>query len=164
LTEFIPNYGSIVLIEGTAEIHIQKPNVLRFEAPEEQNCILAVTIRDLLKAILRHRPDRIILGEIRGGEAFDLLQLLNTRHSGTISTVHANSAAQGISRFTTCVLQSGVEMPYPAIKSNIADSLNVIVQIERRPGKRFASQVLEIRGYELSTDHYAFHEVGTWQS
>jgi pilus assembly protein CpaF len=100
-----------------------------------------------------------IQGEIRGGEAFDLLQLLNTGHSGTLSTVHANSAAQGISRFTTCVLQSGVEMPYLAIKSNIAESLNVIVQIERRPGRRFASEVLDIRGYNLSTDQYDFHPV-----
>lgn len=164
LTEFIPDLERIVLIEDTAEIQIHKPNVVRFEARREQNGVSAVTIRDLLKATLRHRPDRIILGEIRGGEAFDLLQLLNTGHSGTISTVHANSAAQGISRFTTCVLQSGVEMPYPAIKSNIADSLNVIVQIARRPGKRFVSQVLEIRGYDLSTDHYDFHEVGTWES
>jgi pilus assembly protein CpaF len=91
--------------------------VLRFEARQEQNGLAAVTIRDLLKATLRHRPDRIIVGEIRGGEAFDLLQLLNTGHSGTISTVHANSAAQGISRFTTCVLQSGVELPSRAIKN-----------------------------------------------
>lgn len=111
LTEFIPNHERIVLIEDTAEIQIQKENVLRFEARREQNGLPAVTIRDLLKATLRQRPDRIILGEIRGAEAFDLLQLLNTGHSGTISTVHANSAAQGISRFTTCVLQSGVEMP-----------------------------------------------------
>src|SRR5881392_809064 len=69
----------------------------------------AVTIRDLLKASLRHRPDRIILGEIRGGEAFDLLQLLNTGHSGSLSTVHATSARQGLARFTSCVLQSGVD-------------------------------------------------------
>jgi len=74
--------------------------------------------------------------------------------SGTISTVHANSAAQGISRFTTCVLQSGVEIPYFAIKSNIADSLNIIIQIERRPGIRFVSQVLEICGYNVQTDQY----------
>ena len=113
-----------------------------------------MTIRDLLKATLRHRPDRIILGEIRGGEAFDLLQLLNTGHSGTLSTVHANSAVQGISRFVTCVLQSGVEMPYRAIKTNIAETLNVIVQIDRRPGRRFISEVLEIRGYDSSTDRY----------
>ena len=95
----------------------------------------AVAIRDLLKASLRHRPDRIILGEIRGGEAFDLLQLLNTGHSGTLSTIHANSAKQGLARFTSCVLQSGIELPYRAIKTNIADSLNVVVQVERRPGR-----------------------------
>ena len=159
LAEFIPDDQRIVLIEDTAEIQIQKQNIVRFEARREQNGLSAVTIRDLLKATLRHRPDRIILGEIRGGEAFDLLQLLNTGHSGTLSTVHANSAAQGISRFTTCVLQSGVEIPYLSIKTNIADSLNVVVQIERRPGKRFVSEVLEIRGYDLSTDQYHFHQV-----
>jgi len=105
-------------------------------------------------ATLRHRPDRIILGEIRGGEAFDLLQLLNTGHSGTISTVHANSAAQGISLVATCVLQSGVEIPYRAIKANTADSLNVIVQIERRPGKRLIAEVIEIMGYDSDHDKY----------
>jgi pilus assembly protein CpaF len=154
LMESIPDNERIVLIEDTAEIQIHKENALRFEARREQNGAPAVTIRDLLKATLRHRPDRIILGEIRGGEAFDLLQLLNTGHSGTLSTVHANSAAQGISRFTTCVLQSGVEMPYSAIKKNIADSLNIIIQIERRPGRRFVSEVLEIRRYDLGRDDY----------
>jgi pilus assembly protein CpaF len=156
LTEFIPDHERIVLIEDTAEMQIQKENVLRFEARRDQNGLPAVTIRDLLKATLRHRPDRIIVGEIRGGEAFDLLQLLNTGHSGTISTVHANSAAQGISRFTTCVLQSGIEMPYLAIKRNIADSLNIIVQIERRPGMRYVSEVLEIRAYDPDSDRYDF--------
>ena len=161
LAEFIPEDQRILLIEDTAEIRIEKENVVRFEARREQNGLPAVTIRDLLRATLRHRPDRIILGEIRGGEAFDLLQLLNTGHSGTISTVHANSAAQGISRFTTCVLQSGVELPYRAIKTNIADSLNIIVQIDRRPGTRFISEVLEIRGYEPASDQYNFAQVYT---
>jgi pilus assembly protein CpaF len=159
LTEFIPNHDRIVLIEDTAEIQIQKENVLRFEARREQNGLPAVTIRELLKATLRHRPDRIILGEIRGGEAFDLLQLLNTGHSGTLCTVHANSATQGISRFTTCVLQSGVELPYRAIKTNIADSLNIVIQIDRRPGTRFVSAVLEIRGYEPEADRYDLYQV-----
>jgi len=154
LTEFIPDHERIVLIEDTAEIQIQKENVLRFEARREQNGLPAVTIRDLLKATLRHRPDRIIVGEIRGGEAFDLLQLLNTGHSGTISTVHANSAGQGISRFTACVLQSGVEMPYRAVKANIGDCLNVILHMERRPGARFISEVLEIRAYNQEADSY----------
>ena len=159
LADSIPDNERIVLIEDTAEIQLHKQNVVRFEARREQNGLPAVTIRDLLRTTLRHRPDRIILGEIRGGEAFDLLQLLNTGHSGTLSTVHANSAAQGISRFTTCVLQSGIEMPYRAIKTNIADSLNVIVQIERRPGVRFVSQVLEIDGYDPDTDHYEFRVI-----
>ena len=103
---------------------------------------------------MRHRPDRIILGEIRGGEAFDLLQLLNTGHSGTLSTVHASSAPQALARFTSCVLQSGIELPYRAIKSNIADSLNVLIQLERRPGKRFIAEVLELRGYNPEADRY----------
>ena len=149
------------MIEDTAEIQIQKPNVLRLEARREQNGFPAVTIRDLLKATLRHRPDRIIVGEIRGGEAFDLLQLLNTGHSGTISTVHANSAVQGLSRFATCVLQSGVEMPYRAIKTNIADSLNILIQIERRPGRRYVSEVLEIRKYDPRSDQYDFSRLCT---
>ena len=119
----------------------------------------AVTIRELLRASLRHRPDRIILGEIRGGEAFDLLQLLNTGHSGTLSTVHANSAAQALSRFTTCVLQSEMELPYRAIKSNIADSLHLIVHIERRPGRRFVSAILEVQGYNPESDLYSLTPV-----
>lgn len=156
LTEFIPSHERIVLIEDTAEIQIQKDNVVRFEARRGQGDVPAITIRDLLRTTLRHRPDRIILGEIRGGEAFDLLQLLNTGHSGTISTVHANSASQGISRFTSCVLQSGVEIPYKAIKSNIADSLQIVVQIDRRPGLRCVGEVLEVRAFDPEADKYDF--------
>ena len=154
LGRFIPGDDRILLIEDTSEIQLDKPNLVRFEARQAQPELTAVTIRDLLKASLRHRPDRIILGEIRGGEAFDLLQLLNTGHSGTLSTVHASSAAQALSRFTSCVLQSGVEIPYRAIKNNIANSLNILIQLERRPGKRFVSEVLEIHGYDPDTDQY----------
>jgi hypothetical protein len=95
-------------------------------------------------------------GEIRAGEAFDLLQLLNTGHSGTLSTIHASSAKQGLARFTSCVLQSGVEMPYRAVKTNIGDSLNVVVQIERRPGRRFISEVLEVNSYDPDSDLFDF--------
>ncbi|HKW17594.1 MAG TPA: ATPase, T2SS/T4P/T4SS family [Terriglobales bacterium] len=158
LANFIPDHERILLIEDTAEIQINAPNVVRFEARREQNGLPAVTIRDLLKASLRHRPDRILLGEIRGAEAFDLLQLLNTGHSGTISTVHANSAPQALSRFTSCVLQSNVELPYSAIKSNIADSMNLLVHIERRPGRRFVSEVVSITGYNPEQDHYSFEQ------
>jgi pilus assembly protein CpaF len=156
LGRFIPADERILLIEDTAEIQLAHENLVRFEARREQNGTPAVSIRDLLKAALRHRPDRILLGEIRGGEAFDLLQLLNTGHSGTISTIHASSAKQGLSRFTSCVLQSGVELPYRAIKTNIGDSLNVVIQIERRPGRRFISEVLEINGYDPDADLFDF--------
>jgi len=159
LARFIPDEDRILLIEDTSEIQLEKPNLVRFEARHSQPGLSAVTIRDLLKASLRHRPDRIILGEIRGGEAFDLLQLLNTGHSGTLSTVHASSAAQALSRFTSCVLQSGIELPYRAIKSNIADSLNILIQLDRRPGKRFASQVLEIQGYDSDTEQYELNPI-----
>ncbi|MGH9572456.1 MAG: ATPase, T2SS/T4P/T4SS family, partial [Candidatus Acidiferrales bacterium] len=161
LGRFIPEDDRILLIEDTSEIQLEKPNLVRFEARQAQPDLPAVTIRDLLKASLRHRPDRIILGEIRGGEAFDLLQLLNTGHSGTLSTVHASSAAQALSRFTSCVLQSGVELPYRAIKNNIADSLNILIQLERRPGRRFVSEVLEIRGYNTDTEQYDLASIFT---
>lgn len=161
LASFIPDEERIVLIEDTAEIQIQKHNLVRFEARRGQEGLPAVTIRDLLKATLRHRPDRIILGEIRGGEAFDLLQLLNTGHSGTLSTVHANSAAQGLARFTSCVLQSGIELPYRAVKTNIADSLNVIVQLERRPGQRVVSEALGIKAYNPEQDRYELKPIYT---
>jgi pilus assembly protein CpaF len=154
LGRFISDSDRILLIEDTSEIQLDKPNLVRFEARQAQSELPAVTIRDLLKASLRHRPDRIILGEIRGGEAFDLLQLLNTGHSGTLSTVHASSAQQAIARFTSCVLQSGIELPYRAIKSNIGDSLNVIVQLDRRPGRRFVSEVLQINRYDPATDSF----------
>ena len=157
LAGFVPDEDRIILLEDTAEIIIKKPNLVRFEARKEQNGIPPITIRDLLKATLRHRPDRIIVGEIRGGEAFDLLQALNTGHSGTLSTIHANSAAQALQRFTSCVLQSGVELPYRAIKSHIADSIQLLVHIERQHGKRLVSQILEIQGYVLETDKYEFN-------
>ena len=159
LGRFIAEDERILLIEDTAEIQMSQPDLVRFEARQAQNGVPAVPIRDLLKAALRHRPDRLILGEIRGGEAFDLLQLLNTGHSGTLSTIHASSARQGLARFTSCVLQSGVELPYRAIKTNIADSLNVVVHIERRPGHRFISEVIEINGYDPDTDLYDFGAV-----
>jgi pilus assembly protein CpaF len=159
LGKFIPPDERILLIEDTAEIQLAQSNLVRFEARREQNGVPAVSIRDLLKAALRHRPDRILLGEIRGSEAFELLQLLNTGHAGTLSTIHASSAKQGLARFTSCVLQSGVELPYRAIKTNIADSLNVVVHIERRPGRRFISEVLEINSYDPDSDLFDFSSI-----
>ena len=156
LGKFIPPDERVLLIEDTSEIRLAQDNLVRFEARQPQNGLPAITIRELLKASLRHRPDRIILGEIRGGEAFDLLQLLNTGHSGSLSTVHATSAKQGLARFTSCVLQSGVDLPYRAFKTNVGDSVDIVVHLERRPGRRFVSEVVEIDGYDPDRDEYNY--------
>lgn len=154
LGKFIPTDERVLLIEDTSEIHLAQDNLVRFEARQAQNDLPAITIRDLLKAALRHRPDRVILGEIRGGEAFDLLQLFNTGHSGSLSTVHAATARQALARFASCVLQSGIEIPHRAVKTNIGDSVNVVVHLERRPGRRFVSEVIEVHGYDPDRDEY----------
>src|SRR5579864_7045355 len=154
LADFIPDEERILLIEDTAELNIRKSNLVRFETRREQAGILAVTVRDLLKAALRHRPDRIIVGEVRGGEAFDLLQALNTGHSGSLCTLHANSASQAIARFSDCVLQSGVELPHRAVRSNIANAVDLLLHIARVRGKRKLVEVLEIESYD--GDEYQF--------
>ena len=159
LAKFIPEEERILLIEDTAEIHLDHANLVRFEARREQSGVRPVPIRDLLKAALRHRPDRLLLGEVRGSEAFELLQLLNTGHSGTLSTIHASSATQALARFTSCVLESGVELPYRAIKGNIADSLNAVVHIERRPGSRFISEVVELHSYDPDADLFKYSAI-----
>jgi pilus assembly protein CpaF len=154
LAAFIAPEERIVIIEDTCELQIAAKNLVQLEARRAQGPIPAVTIRDLLKTTLRLRPDRILLGEVRGGEAFDLLQALNTGHAGTLATLHANSAVQAIARFTTCVLQAGVELPYRAIRSNIAEAVNLLVHIERRHGKRLVREVYSIRGYDPAGDRY----------
>jgi len=159
LARFIPEDERVLLIEDTAELHLRQPNLVRFEARQAQNGLPEVPIRDLLKAALRHRPDRLILGEIRGAEAFDLLQLLNTGHAGSISTIHANSAKQGLARLTSCVLQSGVELPYRSVKTAIGDSVDLVIYIERRPGRRFISEVLEVDHYDPDTDCFDLRTV-----
>jgi pilus assembly protein CpaF len=161
LASFIPETERIVLIEDTSEIQLDKPNLVRFEARREQPDLPAVTIRDLVRATLRHRPDRILLGEVRGGEAFDLLQALNTGHSGSLSTIHANSAQQAIARLTSCVLQAGVELPYAAIRTNIADAIQLILHIDRRSGVRRAAELMRIERYDASQDRYYTNVVFT---
>jgi pilus assembly protein CpaF len=159
LAAFIDPLERVVLIEDTAEIQLEQKNLVRLEARRPQPGLPAVTIRDLLRTTLRLRPDRILLGEIRGGEAFDLLQALNTGHSGTLSTIHANSAAQALSRFTTCVLQSGVELPYRAVRANIGEPLHWLVHVERRNGKRSVTEVLRLRGYKPEEDLYELEAI-----
>ncbi len=137
---FIQDADRIVVIEDTSELQIHKQNLARLEARPAQAGLPAITMRDLLRTTLRLRPDRILVGEVRGGEAFDLLQSLNTGDAGSLSMIHANSAEVTLSRFANCILQSGIELPYTAIRANIAEVLSVIVHIERRHGRRLVSE------------------------
>ncbi len=161
LIDFIPREERLGVIEDTAELKIDHPNVFRFEARKEQldpagtRNIPAVTIRDLVKATLRHRPDRLIIGEVRGGEAFDLLDALNTGHAGSISTVHANSALQALSRLATLSLRADVDIPYRAVQGEIGDLIDLVIFIERRDGRRRVSEVLELDGFDAEAGRYA---------
>jgi len=154
LAAFIPDEERVIVLEDTSEIQLNKPNLIRFEARREQPNLPAITIRHLLRATLRMRPDRILLGEVRGEEAFDLLQVLNTGHEGVLSTIHANSAALTLTRFTTCVLMSGVELPHRAVRSNIAEALHLLVHLSRQQGKRCVTEVLRVKGYDPAEDRY----------
>jgi pilus assembly protein CpaF len=154
LAAFLPEHERIVLIEDTAELHIDKANLVRFEARASQGALQGITIRDLLRATLRHRPDRIIVGEVRGGEAFDLLQALNTGHSGSMSTIHANAAEHALTRLTTCALQSGVELPYVAFRRMIAECVHVVVHIERRGPRRLVTECCRVLGYDSERDRF----------
>jgi pilus assembly protein CpaF len=165
LSAAIPDTDRILVIEDTAEIVISKPNLVRFEAKRgRRDSRGAVTyegtsIRQLLKAALRHRPDRIIVGEIRDGAAYDLLQALNTGHGGSMSTVHADSAQGALQRFAALVLESGVQMPFPAIKANIAAALHYLVYIERRQAQRYVAEIIRLHGFDPDTDRYELEHV-----
>jgi pilus assembly protein CpaF len=151
---YVPERDRVVLIEDTAEVELSLDNVVRFEARRELPGLPAITIRDLLRATLRHRPDRIIVGEIRGGEAFDLLQALNTGHAGSLSTIHANSPEDALTRLAGCVVQSGIELPYAVVRRQLAATVGLVLHLERRHGKRALSTLMEVKGYDPSTDQY----------
>jgi pilus assembly protein CpaF len=150
----VPAEHRLIVIEDTAELQLHADNLRRFEARRAQPDVPAITIRDLVRAALRHRPDRILVGEVRGGEAFDLLQALNTGHSGTLSTIHANAAELALRRFTSCVLQSGVDVPYPAIRHGLSECLQLLVHLERRHGRRVVTELVRVRRYNPGSDTY----------
>ena len=161
LAALIPARDRIAVIEETAEIHLDKPNLLRFEArrtqaPLGQEAPLPpVTIADLLRATLRHRPDRILVGEVRGAEAFDLLQALNTGHLGSLSTIHANSAEQALMRLAHCVLTANVGLPHHSIREAIALAIHLVVHLARIDGRRRVTGLVTVRGYDARTDRFS---------
>lgn len=160
LAAFIPDNDRIVVIEETAEIHLEKPNLLRLEARRahvplgQQPPLPPVTIADLVRATLRHRPDRILVGEVRGAEAFDLLQALNTGHLGSLTTIHANSAEQALTRLAHCVLTANVGLPHRSIREAIALAIHVVVHVARVNSRRRVSEFINIRGYDPHAERF----------
>ncbi|TAK31815.1 MAG: CpaF family protein [Chloroflexota bacterium] len=166
LSGFIPADERIVTIQDAAELQLQQKHVVTLESkPAERDGSGRVTIRDLVINSLRMRPERIIVGECRGGEALDMLQAMNTGHDGSMTTLHANSARDAIARLETLVMLSGVELPIKAIRQQISSAVDVIIQQSRlRDGSRKITGITEVQGMEgdvvILQDVFGFREEG----
>lgn len=167
LSQYIPSTERVITIEDSAELQLQGiPNLVRLETRDSKGeGTTAITIRDLIKSSLRMRPDRIIVGEVRGSEAIDMLQALNTGHDGSLSTGHANSAADMLLRLETMVLM-GMDLPLGAVRRQIASGVDIIVQLGRlRDKSRRVLEIVEVTGYEQGEIQtrpvYQFQESGT---
>jgi pilus assembly protein CpaF len=150
LSASIPENERIVTIEDSAELQLVQDHLVRLEGrPPNIESRGEVTIRDLVRNSLRMRPDRIIVGEVRGGEALDMLQAMNTGHEGSMSTLHANTPRDAVSRLETMVLMAGIELPSRAIREQIASAINLIVHLSRlRDGTRRVTHLTEVTGME----------------
>ncbi|HNY12030.1 MAG TPA: CpaF family protein [Candidatus Wallbacteria bacterium] len=166
LSCFIPEDERIVTIEDAAELQLKQPHVVRLETrPANIEGKGAITIRDLVKNSLRMRPERVVIGECRGGEALDMLQAMNTGHDGSLTTGHANTPRDMIARLETMVMMSGMDLPVKAIREQIAGAVNVIVQQSRlKDGSRKVTAVTEVQGMEGETvvlqDVFVFEQHG----
>ena len=153
LGQAIPDYERIVVIEDTSELSINKPNILPTECQTDTHR-KQVTFDDLLKAALRWRPDRIILGEVRGIEARTLLDSFNTGHSGSLATIHANSAAKALRRFANLVLRSHPQATFADVEAEIGEAVDLVIHVDREPGRRVIREVLRLNGYNRSTQSF----------
>ena len=166
LSEFIPNNERIITIEDSAELQMKQEHVVRLETrPPNIEGKGEVTQRDLVRNTLRMRPDRIILGEVRGGEALDMLQAMNTGHDGSLSTIHSNTTRDALARLETRVLMAGMDLPERAIREQVASALNLVVHLSRMSdGTRKIVQISEITGMEGPTvvmqDIFKFEKKG----
>jgi len=166
LSSFISGGQRIVTIEDSAELQLHQEHVVRLESqPPDPDGSGEMTIRDLVKNSLRMRPDRIVVGEVRGPEALDMLQAMNTGHDGSLTTVHANSPRDSIARLETLVLMAGMDLPMKAVRSQIASAIDLIVQVARlHDGSRKVVKITEVQGMEgdvvILSDIFAFEEQG----
>jgi pilus assembly protein CpaF len=166
LSGFIPEEERIVTIEDTAELQLQQDHVVRLETKvADVEGHGTVTVRELVRNSLRMRPDRIVVGECRGGEALDMLQAMNTGHDGSLTTIHANSPRDALSRLETLVLMAGMELPIKIVRQQIASAVDVIVQVSRmRDGTRRLTAITEVAGMEgdmvTMSDIFKFNQTG----
>ncbi|HZJ24433.1 MAG TPA: CpaF family protein [Anaerolineales bacterium] len=170
LSSFIPEGERIVTIEDAAELQLQQDHVLRLETKvANTDGRGAVSIRDLVRNSLRMRPDRIVVGECRGGEALDMLQAMNTGHDGSLTTLHANTPRDALSRLETMVLMSGMDLPLKVVRQQIASAVDLIIQQTRlKDGSRKVTAVTEVVGMEgdtvVMTDVFKFEQTGVGQN
>lgn len=164
LSSFIPSEERVLVLEDASELQLQQSHVVCFETRRpDKHGQGEVTIRDLIHSSLRLRPDRLVIGEIRGGEALDLLQALNTGHAGSMSTIHANSPIDCLYRIETCALLSGVNLPLPALRSQVASAIDIVVQTARlSDGSRKMIGIAEV--LPLQGGEYAVRQLVSWKT
>jgi pilus assembly protein CpaF len=166
LSRFIPTSERIVTIEDAAELQLQQDHIVRMETkPPNIEGRYQVSIRDLVRNSLRMRPDRIVVGEVRGGEALDMLQAMNTGHDGSLTTIHANSPRDALSRLETLCLMAGMDLPVNVIREQVASAVDLIVQQSRlTDGSRKVTSITEVSGMEgqtiVMTDIFKFEKTG----
>src|SRR5499427_2619430 len=158
LADFIPEQDRLVVIEDTSELQIQKPNILPTEC-QTDTFKAKVTFDDLLKSALRWRPDRIILGEVRGIEARTVLDSFNTGHAGSMATIHADSAERALHRFANLVTRSHPQSTFSDTEAEIAEAVDFVVHVERQPGRRVIREVLALRGYDRDAKRFLIESV-----
>jgi pilus assembly protein CpaF len=160
LADAIPDEQRIVVIEDTAELRLTKPNVVAVEC-QSDTFKSSVTFEDLLKSALRWRPDRIILGEVRSVEARTLLDAFNTGHSGSLATIHANSAEKALRRFANLVMRSHAQSTLADAEAEIGEAVDLIVHVGRETGRRVVHEVAAINGYDRVTQQFSFELVSS---
>jgi pilus assembly protein CpaF len=153
LGQSIPDHERIVIIEDTSELRIEKPNLMSVEC-QTDTYRNQVSFDDLLKAALRWRPDRIILGEVRGVEARTLLDSFNTGHTGSLATIHANSAIKALRRFANLVLRNHSQATFEDVEAEIGEAVDLVIQVERQPGRRIVREVLKLKGYNRASQQF----------
>ena len=136
----------------------ERANCVRFEA---RGLAGGVSIRDLVKHALRHRPDHIVVGEVRGGEAADLLQALNTGHGGSLTTVHANNATSALSRIAACAMQGEGDLPWDVTCRSVVDGIQMVLHMTRRDGRRFVEEALFVEGYDAAENRWDVASIST---